>query len=135
VNGAADGVLAGGILCLLAFLPQLLVLRSIRQESGPHHVAEAHRLTNDDMSNQKTHSLTRKSQPSDPEMSFVDLSSGLGHDEPTLKKHSGNTSSSGFTAYLNPMNMETPEEMEEGVPSGKENTDESVTLPALVPQV
>jgi hypothetical protein len=134
---AADGVLTGGVLCLMAFLPYLLVNnKCIWQESVARHVAEAHKDMSDETINQQVHLQTSRSQPSDPDMSFVDLSRPSGNNEPKLQRIDGNTSSSGFKAYLNPMNTATPEEMEEEVPAGKGNTGEWKVMPgSLTPQV
>lgn len=135
VNGAADGTLAGGIICLLAFLPHLLDERFPHEPEEAH---ESHRLMTDHEGKPQTHLECRNSQPSDPEMSFVDLSSGLKdvEDERSCVTRKENTSSSGFRAYLNPMNMAAPEEeMQEGSPCRKEDKDEVRIKPALMPQV
>lgn len=132
MTGAADGILAGGAICLIAWLSHLLVTRDHHMSRELEQHSESHRLMNDGTANAPTHNETYKSKPSDPEMSFVDLSSGLDEEQTSIipeGKRSG-----GFRAYLNRMNM--PEiEMEEGLYTSKGDKDEVRIQPALMPQV
>ena len=139
VSSAADGTLAGGIICLLAFLPHLVDKKITSHEPAEAH--ESHRLMTDIEANPNTRLDRRNSQPSDPEMSFVDLSSGLKdledeNAERARLTRDGGKSSSSFKAYLNPMNMATPgEDTTVDKSFNKKDSDEVKIQPALMPQV
>lgn len=140
VSSAADGTLAGGIICLLAFLPHLMDKNASLEPADAH---ESHRLMTGHEANPNPRLDMRNSQPSDPDMSFVDLSSGLKDLEDAqaerarLTNDGQITASSGFRAYLNPMNMATQaHNMEQGQNFRKEDKDDVRIEPAfLMPQV
>lgn len=132
--GAAGGTLAGGVMCLLAFLPYLLMKRKVAQNSDS--CLEAHKFMTEYPSSLKAQLGHVKAQTSDPEMSFVDLGTGQ-NDAPSCDLLERKTNSSSFRAYLNPMNMGKSEEglQERAGAATKEGVSEERIKPALMPLV